>query len=96
MQNKIISPSETATRLSKAGCPTSESSVRRWCSEGFGIRLMGRWRIPETRVAELERKLSAAGNCHEVSTCRICGRFLGWRDVFGPNISSFRSAAIGS
>jgi hypothetical protein len=24
------------------------------------------------------------------------GRFLGWRDVFGPNISSFRSAAIGS
>lgn len=23
-------------------------------------------------------------------------RFLGWRDVFGPNISSFRSAAIGS
>jgi hypothetical protein len=27
MENKTISPSETATRLGKAGCPTSESSV---------------------------------------------------------------------
>jgi hypothetical protein len=71
MENKTISPSETATRLSKAGCPTSESSVRRWCSQGFGIRLMGRWRIPETRVAELERKLCAAGNCQQVPTCKL-------------------------
>jgi len=71
MQNKTISPTETAIRLSKAGCPTSESAVRRWCSQGFGIRLMGRWRIPETRVAELERKLRAAGDCHGVPTCKL-------------------------
>ena len=71
MQNKTISPSETATRLTKAGSPTTESSVRRWCSQGFGIRLMGRWRIPETRVADLERKLLAAGNSHEVPTCKL-------------------------
>ena len=71
MPNKTFFPSETATRLTKAGRPTSESSVRRWCSQGFGIRLMGRWRIPETRVAELERKLRAAGNRHEVPTCKV-------------------------
>ena len=65
-----ISPIETVARLRQAGFPTTTSSVRRWCLQGFGIRLMGRWRIPEQRVAELERKLRDAGDCSEGPTCR--------------------------
>ena len=38
MENKTISASEMGTCLNKAGRPTSESSVRRWCSQGFGIQ----------------------------------------------------------
>jgi len=41
-----------AARLNEVGLPVTASSIRRWCAqEGFGIRLMGRWRIPETRIA---------------------------------------------
>jgi hypothetical protein len=76
---------ETEAGVRESASVTCKASNR--CS--LGIRLMGRWRIPETQVAQLERKLSAAGNCHEMPTCRIYARFVGWRDVFGPNIPSF-------
>ena len=48
-----LGTTETARRLD-----VTEATVRRWCAEqGFGVRLMGRWRIPEIRVAELEHQL---------------------------------------
>jgi predicted site-specific integrase-resolvase len=58
-----ISTTETAKRLD-----VTDATVRRWCKrEGFGIRLMGRWRIPETRVAEIEKDLRGDG--YVVSSC---------------------------
>jgi predicted site-specific integrase-resolvase len=58
-----ISTTEAAQRLDVTG-----ATVRRWCErENFGVRLMGRWRIPETKIAELENKLSGSGA--EVSSC---------------------------
>jgi hypothetical protein len=58
----MLSPGEAATRLQQAGLPITPTSVRRWCQDdGFGIRLMGRWRISDERIAELEEKLQDAG-----------------------------------
>jgi Helix-turn-helix domain len=52
-----ISTTKAAKRLN-----VTPATVRRWCeTSGFGIRLMGRWRIPENRIAEIERNLSDAG-----------------------------------
>lgn len=64
-----ISTTEATARLNDAGLPVTASSIRRWCPQGFGIRLMGRWRIPAGKVAELESKLRAAAN-DQVPTCR--------------------------
>ena len=64
MKKKLtISTSEAARRLDVTG-----STVRNWCKLGFGIRLMGRWRIPETRIAEIEGDLAGAGSA--VPPCR--------------------------
>jgi hypothetical protein len=68
MANKFLTPIQVKTRLVEAGRPTTVSSVRRWCEKGFGIKIMGRWCIPEERVAELEAMLhpeAAAGRCGE-------------------------------
>jgi hypothetical protein len=63
-----ISTAQAAARLNEVGLPVTASSIRRWCAqEGFGIRLMGRWRIPEIRIAELEHKLRSASE--EVPPC---------------------------
>ena len=72
MKNNLrtISTTETADRLIEAGLPVTASSVRRWCAQGFGIRLMGRWRISASKVAELENKLRIAANDDQVPTCR--------------------------
>ncbi len=51
-----ISTGEAAARLG-----VTPETVRRWCEAGFGVRLAGRWRIAETRVAEIERNLVACG-----------------------------------
>jgi hypothetical protein len=68
-----ISTNQAAVRLNEVGLPITASSIRRWCAlEGFGIRLMGRWRIPETRIAELEHKLRSASD--EVPSCRASMR----------------------
>jgi hypothetical protein len=64
-----ISTTEAAARLNDAGLPVTANSIRRWCSEGFGIRFMGRWRIPADKIAELEGKLRRAAN-DQVPTCR--------------------------
>jgi hypothetical protein len=58
-----ISTTQAAVRLNEVGLPITASSIRRWCAqEGFGVRLMGRWRIPERRVVELEHKLGSASD----------------------------------
>ncbi len=52
-----ISTTKAAKRLD-----VTPATVRRWCeTSGFGVRLMGRWRIPENRIAEIERNLSNTG-----------------------------------
>jgi excisionase family DNA binding protein len=51
-----IGTTEAAIRLD-----VTEQTVRKWCAEGFGVRIGGRWRIREDRVNELEDKLSSAG-----------------------------------
>lgn len=62
-----ISTSKAAKRLD-----VSPATVRRWCeTSGFGIRLMGRWRIPENRIAAFERSLSEAGG---MPSCRASQR----------------------
>jgi len=67
------STTQAAVRLNEVGLPITASSIRRWCAlEGFGIRLMGRWRIPESRIAELEHKLRSASD--EVPSCRASMR----------------------
>lgn len=59
-----VSTTKAANRLG-----VTPATVRRWCeTSGFGIRLMGRWRIPETRIAEIERNLSDVGA--GMSSCR--------------------------
>jgi excisionase family DNA binding protein len=53
-----ISTSEAADRLDVTG-----STIRRWCEqENFGVRLGGRWRIPETKIAEIESNLRGDGS----------------------------------
>ena len=57
-KKQTISTSEAARRLD-----VTDATVRRWCEhKGFGIRLMGRWRIPETFVAKIESDLAGAGS----------------------------------
>jgi excisionase family DNA binding protein len=51
-----IGTTEAAVRLD-----VTEQTVRKWCAEGFGIRVGGRWRIREDLVEELENKLRGAG-----------------------------------
>ena len=52
-----ISTTKVAKRLN-----VTPATVRRWCeTSGFGVRLMGRWRIPENRIAEIERSLRETG-----------------------------------
>jgi hypothetical protein len=59
----MLSPGEAATRLQEAGLPITPTSVRRWCQDdGFGVRLMGRWLIPDARVVDLEQKIQNAGD----------------------------------
>ena len=62
-----ISTTKAAKRLG-----VTEQTVRRWCeTSDFGIRLMGRWRIPENRIAEIERNLSNVGT--GMPSCRASG-----------------------
>ena len=64
----MLSPGEAATRLQQAGLPITPTSVRRWClDDGFGIRLKGRWRIPDERIADLEKRLREAGDPSSVA-----------------------------
>jgi excisionase family DNA binding protein len=53
-----ITTKEAAARLG-----VHQETVRRWCKKsGFGIRFPGgRYRIPENRIAEIERDLLACG-----------------------------------
>lgn len=58
-QEAGLSTTETAKRLA-----VTDATVRRWCSEqGFGLRLFGRWRIPEAKVVEFENRLRGARGC---------------------------------
>lgn len=57
MESSSITTTQAAARLG-----VTTATIRRWCeASGFGIRLMGRWRIPENRIAEIERNLVACG-----------------------------------
>jgi hypothetical protein len=47
MTNNTLTPAQAAARLAEAGRRTTPSTVRRWCEKGFGIKIMGRWCIPE-------------------------------------------------
>jgi hypothetical protein len=40
----------------------TEQTVRKWCAEGFGVRIGGRWRIREDRVEEIENLLCGGGS----------------------------------
>jgi hypothetical protein len=60
MTKNTLTPAQAADRLADAGRPTTASTVRRWCAEGFGTKVMGRWCISKERVAELEQELCVA------------------------------------
>jgi excisionase family DNA binding protein len=53
-----VSTTEAAARLG-----VTSQTIRRWCETGgFGVRLAGRWRISENRIAEIEQNLVACSS----------------------------------
>jgi len=59
----MTTPQQAARRLSQAtGRPVTEATVRRWCRSGLGLRVAGRWSLPERAIADVEQKLRACGS----------------------------------